>query len=270
MTNLFLDQPSLFVQDTVVEAVRHDTEGRPCIAPAQNIFRAAGGGQPQDQGSVDLDAAQIQVGRIFKDGARTWISLSGDAAERLNVGMPVRLKVDGSYRNRLSRCHSLVHLLMSAIRNVMRGYESKGATISADATRMQLRFRADEALSDSLLAEIDVLARHLIAANRPIHVRKSRSIENAAACFRQWRVDPDLNLTGRIRVIDIEGIDQNPCSGSHVPSTGAIGAFEILSSRLDDRGVNLLAVAVAADWRRWYAERSLELCARVKLSAFDL
>jgi hypothetical protein len=47
-------------------------------------------------------------------------------------------------------------------------------------------------------------------------------MQEAAAPSRQWRVDPDLGSSGRIRVIDMPaGIDQNQCSGSRVPRSAA-------------------------------------------------
>jgi Ser-tRNA(Ala) deacylase AlaX len=270
MKNIYLERPELFQHETTVEKVRRTDDDILCLAPSENIFRPAGGGQPQDRGRILIGATEAKVGRIFKEDGATWLALEDSIPRDIAPNELIRLRVDQLFRDGLSAAHTLVHLLMAAARNVVRGYESKGASISSDGRSLELRFRSDEDFTPDLLKQIDILGRYLIGLDRPVQAIKVRSMSDAAARFRQWRVDPDLGLSGKIRVIDIVGIDQNPCSGSHVASTAMVGPFELKGSRTDARGVTIVSVDMPRCWHHWYRDGVIESCSRVELAQFDL
>ena len=249
--NIYLSSDELDVQ-TRIELVRTLEDGRVAIAVAANNVRPAGGGQPADWATLFAATGEASIGHVFKQAGETWLVVDGPCALGLAAGQPIRLAVDPVRRHNLSRAHSLTHLAMAAIRRNVEGYESKGADIGEDTTSLELRFRADTLLDPKRVEAIDREIRSLIARAIPISVERVKSMARAEALFPAWRVDPGLGLTGKIRVIHIEGVDANPCSGSHVRSTAEIGPFAMFDHRLDPDGIYHLNLRRQDTWSYWY------------------
>lgn len=240
MPNIFLTQPDRLSVDTSVETHRRLDDGRPAIVAAANPMRPAGGGQPTDYGVVLAGRNRIPIEQIIKSNGQTWlVPASGEFAD----GDPIRIEVDAPRRLQLSQSHSLTHLAMAAIRGIVPGYESKGADIGDDGVGIQLRFRSKAPVSAAMLRAIDLQMRDWIARGLPITATRARSIPDAAVIYPMWRVDPDLELNGRVRVIVIRNVDANPCSGTHVNSTGEIGSFAILGHERGNSGNNIIHLA---------------------------
>lgn len=251
MANIFTTQPDLMIHETQVTRVQETPEGRWAITVAENIVRPSGGGQPQDHATLQTTDGYAPVGLVIKRDGETWIEVDGVLGTPPRPGDRVVLRLDEARRFNLSRCHSLTHLGMAAVRQHVSGYESKGADIAENASDLTLCFRADGPLDGADLRQIDKLLRNFIHRAIPIRAERMRSMEAAALAYPSWRVDPDNTLSGRVRVIHIEGVDANPCSGSHVTNTAQIGPFEIRGCRVDGRGVTNLDLRRVETWMSW-------------------
>ena len=245
--NVFLTRPYLMSLDTKIIAARSRGDGQTMLALEQTVVRGAGGGQPSDSASVTLDGVRYTVSTIEKEGGRTWLGIPG-LQHMPETGRPIRCEIDGQRRRALTRSHSLTHLLMASIRWTVPGYRSRGADIAESAHECLLRFDA-EAVNDALIGKVDAYARAAIARAVRLNVLQLPSIEQAIQSFPHWRVDPSLTLGGRVRVIEIgEGIDANPCSGTHVENLAEIGEFSIeeVAPANDEFGFELRARIAAA------------------------
>lgn len=249
MANIFLAQPDAMTVATQVERVRLLEDGRPALVLAENAMRPAGGGQPADRGLIVTATGPVPVSEVVKSEGATWVVASGGEFE---VGQDVRIEVDEARRRLLSQGHSLTHLMMAAVREVAEGYESKGADISDCGRHIELRFRSSAPVGEGQLRELDRRTRSRIARGLPITITRVRSMEDAARTLEHWRVDPDLNLGGKIRVVTIEGVDANPCSGSHVSSTAEIGPYAVVGHDARPNGLNFLMVEKLAAWTYWF------------------
>ncbi len=246
MPNIYLARPDALDLETCVTKTRPLAEGLTGVVLAENPFRSAGGGQPADRGTLALDRRVIRVVDVRKDDGETWILLPGP----VDPGAKVRAMVDARRRHLLSQAHSLTHLLMAGFKESVPGYESKGADIS-EAGLLELRFLSVLPLTEETMRQVDRRTRSRIAVSLPIRAERARSIEKAAETYPTWRVDPGLGLSGKIRVIVIEGLDANPCSGSHVSSTAEIGPYEMLG--VERRGeLNVVSARKLAAWSCWY------------------
>ena len=94
--------------------------------------------------------------------------------------------------------------------------------------------------------QITEALNELVADNHPVRPCWITEEELAAnpELVRTMSVEPPRGQ-GRVRVLDIEGVDLQPCGGTHVAATGEIG--EVRVRKIEKKGkhnrrVNLLLV----------------------------
>lgn len=223
MTNLYLKHPRVLQHVTRIEQVRAQPDGL-WIELAENIVRPEGGGQPRDHASVTSADGTFHVTDVRKRAGATWLRLDGTAV--LAPGETITVEVDAMRRTRMSRNHSLTHVLMASFRQITVGFQSRGASISESGDTVQVCFDASALGPDEVLAA-QALAARTVTAGAKIEIVQVRSLSQARVMFPYFRVDPDLNLSGRVRVVHIFGLDANPCSGSHAADIAEIGDFGI-------------------------------------------
>jgi Ser-tRNA(Ala) deacylase AlaX len=268
MTNIFNQHPDLTVHPTSIRAMKSESVHRTAIAFGQNIFRPAGGGQPHDLGTVTIGDEAVNVVNVTKQDGDTWVIVDRACMGSVEIGDMALLEVDAPRRAALSRSHSLTHLMMAAARHVLADFDSKGASIGYDGFTVSVRLRTSSTVTDELMSSIDCLTRHFVLRDAPVSIGSSKSVDDAAGRFRHWRVDSDLNLIGKIRIVDIAGIDANPCSGSHAKSTGEIGPFEFTKwMQSKDMEVQISARRTPT-WMYWFGDGYLQSSSHVDLSAF--
>lgn len=253
MSNLYLDQPTLDQHDTFVVATMPAEAGRLAVALADCIVRPAGGGQPADHAEVRIDGQAWQPVRdVRKADGRIWLIV--DAATSSWIDAPIACRIDGRRRLALSQAHSLIHLALATLRDqVSDGFASHGAEIWEDAATIVLRISLPWPLDATERAQFDQELRSRVLAARPIRTERFKSVEAARAAYPYFRQSPDLSLRGRIRLIHIEGLDANPCSGTHTSSTAAIGPFSVLDLRKEEvAGRFTLTLRLESCWKYWY------------------
>jgi Ser-tRNA(Ala) deacylase AlaX len=158
---------------------------------------------------------------------------------------------------------------MAATRHVTESFNSKGASLSEEGGLVNIRFHTSTKLEPTIIDTIDCLTRHLVAKNARIETLTVKSLASAERSFRHWRVDPELGLSGKIRVVNIAGIDANPCGGSHVKSTDEIGPFAIKGYRAEGAGTYTIEAARVPVWMDWYDDEFLARSALVDLRVFE-
>lgn len=259
MANLYLTDALMTQAHLQVSYVRPPVNGVVAFAVGDVIGRPAGGGQPADHCRFIHHGVAFDVVRIIKQSEAPHLTLYEYAPfdhAPVEVGETIEFFVDRNRRLNLSRCHTLTHLLMGAIRRSVPDYESRGAEIGEDESSCALWFASANAPSTEQLAEIDQLGRSAIAKNFQVSIAIEKSLELAAQKYSAWRVDQTLGLKGKVRTIVIgDGWDANPCSGTHIASTGEIGAYAIADIEWSaQRGCWQLNVERTQDWRYWYNE----------------
>lgn len=269
MSNIYLKQPQLLVTATDIRQARRFDNGDVAIALGQNIIRPETGGQPYDHATVTIGAETFRTGRVFKADGETWIALEWNSTNLPDVGEMAYVEVDAERRRQLSRCHSLTHLMMAAARHVLVGFDSKGAIIHEDGRTVSIRFRADARPTEKQISLIDALTRHFVLKDVTVKLSSVKSPEAGAQKFPKWRIDSTLGLAGSIRVVEICGIDANPCSGSHVGKTGEIAAFAMKGPCSNGSDLITLNAEIADGWMYWFDNNFLANSSEVDLSSFE-
>ena len=104
-----------------------------------------------------------------------------------------------------------------------------------------------------------------IRANLPLQIAwqtyEEATAEGALALFGEKYGD-------RVRVVRVPGVSQELCGGCHVPATGALGSFRIVSEGSIARGVRrLVAESGSSAEERWQAESGVLESLKKQLNA---
>jgi misacylated tRNA(Ala) deacylase len=208
---LFRDDATLMACEARVVAV---CEGG--VILDRTVFYPLGGGQAGDTGVLRLaDGRELLVTDTRKSkehpGGVLHV-LAPDAT--LAVGDNVTAQIDVARRNAHRRFHTTTHLLCALVPHPV-----DGCSITASYARLD--FHMSEPLDkDTLTAGI---ARLVAAAHTVSHRWISEAeLDANPGLVRSMSVQPPRGL-GRVRVLEIEGVDLQPCGGTHVSNTREIG-----------------------------------------------
>jgi misacylated tRNA(Ala) deacylase len=214
---LFREDATLTECDAVVTHV--DERG---VQLARTVFYPHGGGQAGDRGELVLaDGRAIAIIDTRKGetpGEIVHVLASADDRAAIAVGAPVRARIDVARRQAHRRFHTATHLLCALIPHPV-----DGCSITADYARLDFHM-TDPLDKDALEAG---LAR-LVAEAHPVSHRWITDAELDAnpGLVRSMSVQPPRG-TGRVRLLEIEGVDLQPCGGTHVSNTSEIGALVV-------------------------------------------
>jgi misacylated tRNA(Ala) deacylase len=203
----------------------------------RTVFYAQGGGQPGDVGVlVRADGTAIAVSNTIYGPDKTQIvHQAGEAAASLTPGETVTVKLDWSRRNPRMRIHTALHLL-----SVVLPYPVTGGAIGEGDGRL------DFDIPDAGLDKADLTEKlnALIARDAPVLERwiTDEELDANPGLVKTMSVKPPRGA-GRVRLIEIEGIDLQPCGGTHVRRTGEIGA--VIVTDIEKKGKQNRRVRIA-------------------------
>ena len=213
----------LFRQDAYlkqIEAVVLGAEPRGIVLEATNFY-AQGGGQAGDRGDIILSDGSILAiaNAIYDADKRTILHVPANEGRLPAPGERVLARIDWDVRLKRMRAHTALHLLTAVLPFPVTG----GAVGDGEG---RLDFDSGEAALDR--AEIAVRLNALIARNARVGTRWITDEELAAnpGLVKTMSVKPPTG-SGRVRLVAIEGIDLQPCGGTHVARTGEIGHAEV-------------------------------------------
>ncbi|MFO1218861.1 MAG: alanyl-tRNA editing protein [Burkholderiaceae bacterium] len=188
----------------------------------RTVFYPHGGGQAGDAGVLRLaDGREIRIVDTKKGaepGEIVHVPEAGADLAALVPGATVTAQIDWARRHRHMRFHTATHLLCALIPHPV-----DGCSITADYARLD--FHMTEPLDKDELTR--GLAR-LVAAGHAVTHRwiSEAELDANPGLVRSMSVQPPRGL-GRVRVIAIEGVDLQPCGGTHVANTAEIGAVVV-------------------------------------------
>ena len=187
----------------------------------RTVFYARGGGQPGDTGVLRWDGGEIDVTDTVKRDGHVLHVVEGAAPA---PGTPVTADIDWERRHTLMRTHTALHALSAVI---FRDHDAKvtGGNMEPGVARMDFEL---EAIDAEFGRRVEEVLNAELASDRPVRVSFLPRAEALA--------DPDLIRTkvnlipesvDPIRVIEIEGLDQQADGGTHVRSTAEVGRVRV-------------------------------------------
>lgn len=238
MSTALLFREDAYLQSCEATVVEVSDDGH--VILEQSIFYPTGGGQPGDQGQMVLaDGSTLEISTAqWSDAQMQRISHVPVAYSPLpQVGDKVQLTLDWDTRYKRMRIHTALHLL-----SVILPYPVTGGSIGNGEGRLD--FDIPEAILDK-----DDLTQKLQAM-----------VNTQAAISTQWITDEQLDAepelvktmsvqpprgSGKIRLVKIDGLDLQPCGGTHLANIGEIGQVRI--KKIEKKGKQNRRVRIVLD-----------------------
>ena len=193
----------------------------------RTVFYPLGGGQAGDSGVLTtaggaMLAAVLSIADTRKHkglpGAIAHVPAADADLSAFTPGTVVTAQVNATRREAHRRFHTATHLLCALL-----PYPVDGCSITE--TYARLDFHTAEPLDKEALTA--GIARLVAEAHAVSHRWISEAeLDANPQLVRSMSVQPPRGL-GRIRVLEIEGVDLQPCGGTHVRNTAEIGAVVV-------------------------------------------
>ncbi|RTL18958.1 MAG: alanyl-tRNA editing protein [Burkholderiales bacterium] len=177
-----------------------------------------GGGQAGDTGWLVAGERRWRVTDTRKSKEQPGAIVHMLDGEPPAIGAVVRVEVDAARRQAHRRFHTATHLLCALL-----PYPVDGCSITE--TYARLDFHTDEPFDkDAIQAGLD----RLVAEAHPVSHRwiSEDELDANPGLVRSMSVQPPRGL-GRVRVLEIDGVDLQPCGGTHVSNTAEIGVLVV-------------------------------------------
>jgi misacylated tRNA(Ala) deacylase len=194
----------------------------------RTVFYPTGGGQPGDSGELRLvDGTAIPIVDTVKgDGADEVVHVAASGAASPVAGDEVTAEIDWERRHRLMRMHTCLHLLCAVVPGAVTGGsvgDGRGR-LDFDVPGASLDKEAIAAGLNRLITEGHTVAPRWI---------DDAELEAHPELVRTMSVKPPTGA-GKVRLLEIAGVDLQPCGGTHVRNTAEIGPVEI--TKIENKG----------------------------------
>jgi misacylated tRNA(Ala) deacylase len=187
----------------------------------RTVFYATSGGQPGDTGALTAGSVRIPIETaVYTDAAKSEIAhMPAAGSPRLNVGDAVTAAIDWDKRYARMRMHTALHLLSAVL-----PYAVTGGSVGDSESRLDFDIPEAGLDKDAITAKV----AEMIASNAAVTSRwiTDAELEANPGLVKTMSVKPPMG-TGRVRLIEIAGLDLQPCGGTHVRATGEIGAARV-------------------------------------------
>ncbi|PZQ79820.1 MAG: Ala-tRNA(Pro) hydrolase [Ancylobacter novellus] len=227
MATLLLFRDDAYLRDTsaVVTAVTPDGG----IILDRTVFYANGGGQPGDRGTLTrADGGELAIATaVYGPDKSDVVHVPATPGQTLpEPGETVQLALDWDVRHRRMRMHTLLHLLSVAL-----PYPVTGGSIGEDEGRLDFNIPDGGLDKDALTAQL----AEMIATGAAVTERWITDEELLAnpGLVKTMSVKPPIG-SGRVRLVEIAGLDLQPCGGTHVRSLDEIGAAQV--TKIEKKG----------------------------------
>ena len=187
------------------------------------LFYPASGGQPSDAGLIVKPGGHtLQVGELrYLDAAKTIVGHKLPEGEDPAAwdGAEIEMQLDFERRYRLMRVHSALHLLSVAL-----PYPVTGGAIGLDDGRLDFDIPEAGLEKEAITAELN----RLIGQEAEITSRwiTDEELDANPQLVKTMSVKPPRG-SGRVRLVEIAGLDLQPCGGTHVRNTREIGPMVV-------------------------------------------
>ena len=220
-----------------VLSVAADASGQAAVALDRSAFYPTSGGQAFDTGWLEVlpianRAGRFRVHNVIEDEQTGEVQhlIEGDACA-LQPGAVVRGTIDAERRRDHMQQHSGQHVLSAAFEKLY-DFATVSFHMGDESCTIDL---ATGSVSLEQLVAAERLSNEVIAEDRPVEIRFATPDEARTLGVRKIPAAE----RDQLRLIDMRDFDLNACGGTHVRSTGQIGAIMLRKTEKVRQGVRV-------------------------------
>jgi misacylated tRNA(Ala) deacylase len=223
---LFRDDPYLNSCEATVVAVNGNA-----VELDRTVFYPMGGGQAGDTGKI----GSWRVLDTRKGGDSVLHLLEPGAVPE--PGMKVQVELDWERRHRLMRLHTAMHLLCAVVKAPV-----TGGRIAEDKAHLDFDIEMEKLVKDDIEARLNELTSSSIET-RAVWISDAE-LDAQPALVKTMSVAPPRG-EGRVRLLEIPGVDLQACGGTHVKNTAEIGKLAVARIRSEGKRNKRVTLAFA-------------------------
>ena len=213
-------------------------------------FYAESGGQVGDRGLLISGNEQLEIQNTVKEN-----DLIVHITKKLptDVSTNFLAEVDTGKRRATANNHSATHLLHAALRRILGVHvEQKGSLV--DENHLRFDFTHFTKLTKDEITMVENLVNHKIWENIKLHEEREFPIEKAKEMGAMALFGEKYGEKVRVVVFD-EDFSIELCGGTHVPATGQIGLFKIISEGAIAAGIRRIEAITEEKAIEYYTSR---------------
>jgi misacylated tRNA(Ala) deacylase len=194
----------------------------------RTVFYPMGGGQPGDTGVLRLPSGEAVAILDTVKGALPdeVIHIPAPGSALPEPGAELLAEIDWDRRYRLMRMHTCLHLLCSIVPGAV-----TGGQVSDGRGRLDFDVPGSSLDKEAIGSRLNAL----ITEGHPVGPRwiTDAELEAKPELVRTMSVKPPSGA-GRVRLMEISGVDLQPCGGTHVRNTAEIGPVAV--AKIENKG----------------------------------
>ncbi|MBE0639815.1 MAG: alanine--tRNA ligase [Bacteroidales bacterium] len=207
----------------------------------QTPFYAESGGQVGDRGTLESNENKIYIRDTQKENDLI-VHISDHLPDDLYANYIAR--VDADKRRMTMNHHSATHLMHAALKRVLGNHvEQRGSLV--DENRLRFDFSHFAKLTPEEIRKVEQIVNAKIRENVPIHDQRNVPIDEAKAMGAAALFGEKYGELVRVVTFD-PSFSIEFCGGTHVPATGQISMFKIVSETAIAAGIRRIE-AITAD-----------------------
>lgn len=189
------------------------------------VFYARSGGQLGDTGEIVNEAGEVikVIDTTYDEQRNICHHLEKQITKPEGI---FQLKIDWARRYQLMKMHSCMHIICGLI-----DADITGCAVGVEKSRMDFDLKANDLDKEQLTVNVNLVIKEGAKVNYEWWDKSS--LEKNPELVRTAKVFPP-SFGGKYRIVNIEGVDIQPCGGTHVQNIVEIG--EIVITKIKKKG----------------------------------
>jgi len=225
---LFREDAYLRACEATVVAVRDNA-----VELDRTVFYPLGGGQPGDTGTI----SGLRVVDTRKGEADAVLHLLEPGSTVPAVGAKVEAAIDWARRHRLMRYHTALHLVGAVVKAPV-----TGGRIGEDKSHLDFDIEMEKLVKEAIEDGVNALVR--AGHDTRASWITDAELDARPELVRTMSVAPPRG-SGRVRLLEIPGVDLQACGGTHVANTREIGPLAVARIRSEGRRNKRVTISFA-------------------------
>lgn len=188
-----------------------------------------GGGQPTDHGKIYLKSGgeekSLEIVNVIRKGADAIHFIEANSEVSLKVGDEVVQVINWERRHDHMQQHSGQHLISALFEKEFK-YNTKAWWLGGESSYIEIDGKN---ITEEEMKKVETMSNEFIAQALPVNVKIYESAECAGEEVSRASKGLPLDLSGPIRVINIEGVDSNMCCGTHVSNLAQLQMIKLMN-----------------------------------------